>query len=41
MDLTLEIYGRVDSLEDALAQFTSPEDLDGENMYRCGRFVAY
>ncbi|XP_076906416.1 ubiquitin carboxyl-terminal hydrolase 15-like [Bidens hawaiensis] len=41
MDLTLEIYGRVDSLEDALTQFTSPEDLDGENMYRCGRCASY
>ncbi|XP_071715714.1 ubiquitin carboxyl-terminal hydrolase 15 [Rutidosis leptorrhynchoides] len=41
MDLTLEIFGRVESLEDALAQFTSPEDLDGENMYRCGRCSAY
>lgn len=37
MDLTLEIFGWVESLEDALTQFTSPEDLDGENMYRCGR----
>lgn len=37
MDLTLEIYGWVESLEDALTQFTTPEDLDGENMYRCGR----
>ncbi|KAF5778313.1 putative ubiquitinyl hydrolase 1 [Helianthus annuus] len=41
MDLTLEIFGRVDTLEDALAQFTRPEDLDGENMYRCGRCAAY
>lgn len=39
MDLTLEIYGWVESLEDALTQFTSPEDLDGENMYKCARFV--
>lgn len=38
MDLTLEIFGWVESLEDALTQFTTPEDLDGENMYRCGRF---
>lgn len=38
MDLTLEIFGWVESLEDALAQFTTPEDLDGENMYKCGRF---
>ncbi|CAL9115111.1 unnamed protein product [Musa acuminata var. zebrina] len=41
MDLTLEIHGRVESLEDALTQFTAPEDLDGENMYRCGRCLAY
>uniref|UniRef100_A0A7N0V138 USP domain-containing protein n=1 Tax=Kalanchoe fedtschenkoi TaxID=63787 RepID=A0A7N0V138_KALFE len=41
MDLTLEIYGWVESLEDALTQFTTPEDLDGENMYRCGRCAAY
>ncbi|KAL6573582.1 ubiquitin-specific protease ubp15 [Orobanche hederae] len=37
MDLTLEIFGWVESLEDALSQFTSSEDLDGENMYRCAR----
>ncbi|KAH9611605.1 hypothetical protein KSS87_007788, partial [Heliosperma pusillum] len=41
MDLTLEIYGWVESLEDALTQFTTPEDLDGENMYRCGRCSSY
>ncbi|XP_068636012.1 ubiquitin C-terminal hydrolase 15-like isoform X2 [Aristolochia californica] len=41
MDLTLEILGWVESLEDALTQFTAPEDLDGENMYRCGRCAAY
>lgn len=41
MDLTLEIFGWVKSLEDALTQFTSSEDLDGENMYRCGRCAAY
>jgi hypothetical protein len=38
MDLTLEIHGWVESLQDALTQFTSPEDLDGENMYKCGRY---
>lgn len=39
MDLTLEIFGWVQSLEDALTQFTTPEDLDGENKYRCGRLL--
>ncbi|KAK6114748.1 hypothetical protein DH2020_007017 [Rehmannia glutinosa] len=41
MDLTLEIFGWVESLEDALTQFTSTEVLDGENMYRCARCAAY
>ncbi|KAL8518401.1 hypothetical protein ACS0TY_009693 [Phlomoides rotata] len=41
MDLTLEIYGRVESLEDALTQFTSPEDLDGDNLYRCAWCATY
>ncbi|TXG66641.1 hypothetical protein EZV62_007916 [Acer yangbiense] len=41
MDLTLEIFGWVESLEDALTQFTTSEDLDGENMYRCGRCATY
>ncbi|XAR56388.1 Ubiquitinyl hydrolase 1 [Bertholletia excelsa] len=41
MDLTLEIFGWVESLEDALTQFTAPEDLEGENMYKCGRCAAY
>ncbi|TVU33240.1 hypothetical protein EJB05_25030 [Eragrostis curvula] len=41
MDLTLEIHGWVESLQDALTQFTAPEDLDGENMYKCGRCAAY
>ncbi|KAJ6830081.1 ubiquitin carboxyl-terminal hydrolase 15 [Iris pallida] len=41
MDLSLEIHGWVESLEDALTQFTAPEDLDGENMYKCGSCAAY
>ena len=39
MDLTLEIFGWVKSLEDALTQFTSEEDLVGDNMYRCARYI--
>ncbi|KAL1569860.1 ubiquitin-specific protease ubp15, variant 2 [Salvia divinorum] len=41
MDLTLEIFGWVKSLEDALTQFTSSEDLDGDNMYSCARCATY
>lgn len=41
MDLTLEIFGWVESLEDALTQFTSSEDLDGDNMYRCARYLIH
>ncbi|KAK1280593.1 Ubiquitin carboxyl-terminal hydrolase 15 [Acorus gramineus] len=41
MDLTLEILDWVETLEDVLAQFTAAEDLDGENMYRCGRCATY
>lgn len=41
MDLSLEIFGWVESLEDALTQFTAWEDLDGENMYKCGRCTSY
>ncbi|GAB2284278.1 ubiquitin-specific protease ubp15 [Dionaea muscipula] len=41
MDLTLEIFGRVESLEDALTQFTTVEDLDGDNKYRCGSCASY
>lgn len=41
MDLTLEIFGWVESLQDALTQFTSAEALDGDNMYKCGRCAAY
>jgi len=39
MDLAVEIHGIVESLEDALAQFTAPELLDGENKYKCDRYV--
>lgn len=41
MDLAVEIQGNVGSLEDALRQFTTPEILDGENKYKCDRFVLY
>lgn len=40
MDLAVEIQGCVESLEDALTQFTAPEWLDGENKYQCDRLVA-
>ncbi|MQL96303.1 hypothetical protein Taro_028976 [Colocasia esculenta] len=35
MDLTVEIQGDAESLEDCLNQFTGKEWLDGENMYKC------
>lgn len=35
MDLTVEIQGDAESLEECLDQFTSEEWLDGENMYKC------
>ncbi|CAM6117054.1 unnamed protein product [Calypogeia fissa] len=41
MDLAVEIHGCVETLEDALAQFTAPEWLDGENKYKCDRCNAY
>jgi hypothetical protein len=40
MDLTVEIDGDIDTLEEALGQFTAPEILDKDNKYNCGRFVA-
>lgn len=41
MDLAVEIQGNVETLEDALSQFTAPEWLDGENKYKCDRCNAY
>eukprot|EP00249_Psilotum_nudum_P008207 c21118_g1_i1 orf=82-2181(+) len=41
MDLTVEIQGNLESLEDALTQYTAPEWLDGENKYKCDRCNAY
>lgn len=38
MDLTVEIGGDIGSLEEALAQFTAYEVLDGENRYLCDRY---
>ncbi|KAF9615441.1 hypothetical protein IFM89_023547 [Coptis chinensis] len=35
MDLTVEIQGDADSLEECLDQFTAEEWLDGDNMYKC------
>ncbi|CAA6671048.1 unnamed protein product [Spirodela intermedia] len=35
MDLTVEIHGDAESLEECLNQFTGKEWLDGENMYKC------
>lgn len=41
LDLTVEIHGDIESLEDALAQFTASELLDGENKYKCNRCKFY
>jgi len=41
MDLTVEIDGDIGSLEEALAQFTAYEVLDGENRYFCGRYLIF
>lgn len=35
MDLTVEIHGDAESLEECLDQFTAVEWLDGDNKYRC------
>ncbi|XP_073002168.1 ubiquitin carboxyl-terminal hydrolase 18-like [Typha latifolia] len=35
MDLTVEIQGNAESLEECLDQFTAGEWLDGENKYKC------
>ncbi|KAL0322872.1 UNVERIFIED_CONTAM: Ubiquitin carboxyl-terminal hydrolase 16 [Sesamum angustifolium] len=39
MDLTVEIGGEIETLEDSLSLFTRSEMLDGENKYYCRRFV--
>ncbi|CAK9206989.1 unnamed protein product [Sphagnum troendelagicum] len=41
MDLLVDIQGNVKSLEDALAQFTDTELLDGANKYKCDRCNSY
>lgn len=41
MDLGVEIDGDIETLEEALTQFTSTEYLDGENKYQCGRCKSY
>ncbi|KAL5699328.1 ubiquitinyl hydrolase 1 [Ranunculus cassubicifolius] len=35
LDLTVEIHGDAESLEECMDQFTAEESLDGENMYKC------
>ncbi|CAB4314256.1 unnamed protein product [Prunus armeniaca] len=41
MDLTVEIDGEIGTLEEALAQFTATETLDGKNRYHCSRCKSY
>ncbi|KAL9255243.1 Ubiquitin carboxyl-terminal hydrolase 16-like protein [Drosera capensis] len=38
MDLSVEIDGDIETLEEALTQFTSTEYLDGENKYQCNSY---
>lgn len=39
MDLTVEIHGDAVSLEECLDQFTVKEWLQGDNMYKCDRYL--
>ncbi|KAM7262301.1 hypothetical protein ACFE04_021378 [Oxalis oulophora] len=41
MDLSVEIDGDIGSLEEALAQFSRSETLDGDNKYHCTRCNSY
>uniref|UniRef100_A0ACD5UWG4 Uncharacterized protein n=3 Tax=Avena sativa TaxID=4498 RepID=A0ACD5UWG4_AVESA len=41
LDLTVEIDGNINTLEDALHRFTSKEVLDGDNRYHCTRCKSY
>lgn len=35
----MEIDGDIQTLDEALAQFTAYETLDGDNKYNCGRWL--
>ena len=39
LDLTVEISGDIETIEEALQQYTSPEILDGDNRYHCTRSI--
>lgn len=41
LDLTVEISGDIETIEEALQQYTSPEILDGDNRYHCTRCNSY
>ncbi|KAL1557411.1 ubiquitinyl hydrolase 1 [Salvia divinorum] len=41
MDLTVEVHGDAESLEECLDQFTAEEWLHGDNMYKCDSCDAY
>jgi ubiquitin carboxyl-terminal hydrolase 36/42 len=41
LDLTVEIDGDINTLEEALHRFTSTEILDGDNRYNCSRCKSY
>ncbi|XP_022951440.1 ubiquitin carboxyl-terminal hydrolase 16-like isoform X1 [Cucurbita moschata] len=41
LDLTVEISGDIETIEEALQQYTSIEILDGDNRYHCGRCKSY
>lgn len=39
LDLTVEISGDIETIEEALQQYTSTEILDGDNRYQCSRLI--
>ncbi|KAF5739781.1 ubiquitin carboxyl-terminal hydrolase 16 isoform X2 [Tripterygium wilfordii] len=41
MDLTVEIEGDIQTLEEALRRFTATEILEGDNKYQCSRCKSY